>query len=34
LVFAATVESMPAPKAGRKIVPLLEKMDLEFRFDA
>lgn len=34
LVFAATVEPTPAPRAGRRIVPLLEKMDLEFRFDA
>ena len=34
LIFAATIEPAPAPKAGRRIVPLLEKMDLEFRFDA
>lgn len=34
LIFAATVESAPAPQEHRRIVPLLDKMDLEFRFDA
>lgn len=33
LIFAATVESPPAPDARRRIVPLLEKMDMEFYFD-
>lgn len=33
LVFAATVEPPPAAVPGRRIVPLLEKMDLEFRFE-
>ena len=33
LIFAATVEPPPTVDAGRRIVPLLEKMDLEFRFN-
>lgn len=34
LVFSATVEPAPAGRAGRRIVPLLETVDVEFRFDA
>jgi DNA-binding MarR family transcriptional regulator len=34
LVFVATVEPLPAPVPGRRLVPLLDKMDLEFRFDS
>lgn len=33
LVFAATVEPLPPAVAGRRVVPLLDKMDLEFRFE-
>jgi DNA-binding MarR family transcriptional regulator len=33
LLFAATIEAPPPPVAGRRIVHLLDKMDLEFRFD-
>lgn len=33
LLFVATVEPPPMPDARRRIVPLLDKMDLEFRFD-
>ena len=33
LIFAATIEPQPAPIKSRRIVPLLEKMDLEFRFE-
>ena len=33
LVFTATVEPLPPATAGRRVVPLLEKMDLEFRFE-
>lgn len=33
LVFAATVEPLPASVHGRRIVPLLDTVDLEFRFD-
>lgn len=33
LVFTATVEPAPAAVAGRRLVPLLEKVDLEFRFE-
>lgn len=33
LVFTATLEPSPAPKAGQRFVPLLDRVDLEFRFD-
>lgn len=33
LVFAATIEPLPSAVSGRRVVPLLEKMDLEFRFE-
>lgn len=32
VVFAATVEPLPPAKEGRRIVQLLDKVDLEFRF--
>ena len=33
LVFAATVEPLPAPSAGRRVVPLLDRVAMEFRFE-
>jgi DNA-binding MarR family transcriptional regulator len=34
LVFVATIEPEPAPKDGRRHVPLLDKVDLQFQFQA
>ncbi|MCX5788595.1 MAG: winged helix-turn-helix transcriptional regulator [Elusimicrobia bacterium] len=34
LVFAATVEPTPEPADGRRVVPLLEKVDLQFKFES
>lgn len=33
LVFAATVEPLPPAVGRRRVVPLLEKVDMEFRFE-
>lgn len=33
LVFVATVEPIPEPVPGQRFVPLLEKVDLEFKFE-
>lgn len=33
LVFTATIEPSPVPAPGRRFVPLLDKVDLEFRFE-
>lgn len=33
LVFVATVEEAPAPGPGQRFVPLMDSVDLEFRFE-
>lgn len=33
LVFTATVEDPPKPRLGQRFVPLLDRVDLEFRFE-
>ena len=33
LVFSATIEDPPRPKSGRRVVFLLDRMDLEFKFE-
>ena len=34
VIFTATVETPPEPEPGQRFVPLLERVDLEFAFDA